>query len=90
MEELLTVEDVSKILKISISSLYRLVHLRQIPFIKVTNRCLRFSNSAIEKWIEEKKHAATPAPTYAPRRSQRRRRDGKVDKIIEKAKKEVS
>ena len=38
-----------------VGALYKLVYLRQIPFIKLNPRVLRFDRAEIEAWIESKK-----------------------------------
>ena len=55
METLLTVADLSKSLKVTSVWVYKLVREKRIPFIHV-ERCVRFSPSEIEKWLEERKN----------------------------------
>ncbi len=52
-EEILTIVELSKYLKISKPSLYYLVQKGHIPGAKV-GRHWRFSKKSIDKWIEEK------------------------------------
>lgn len=49
---LLTIKDVSKILKISESTLYRWVHKKEIPFVKLGGK-LRFSQDKIQEYIKK-------------------------------------
>jgi excisionase family DNA binding protein len=55
METFLTVGDLSKALKVTPVWIYKLVREKRIPFIHV-ERCVRFSPSEIEKWLEERKN----------------------------------
>ena len=52
-DEILTIIELSKYLKISKPSLYYLVRKGYIPAAKV-GRHWRFSKKSIDKWIEEK------------------------------------
>ena len=49
---LLTIEEVSNILKISESTIYRWVHKREIPFVKLGGK-LRFSQDEIQEYIKK-------------------------------------
>ena len=55
MEELLTVEDLSKTLKVSRVWIYKLVREKRIPFYHI-EKCLRFSPSEVNEWLEERKN----------------------------------
>jgi len=55
METYLTVDDLSKALKVTPVWIYKLVREKRIPFIHV-ERCVRFSPLEIEKWIEERRN----------------------------------
>jgi excisionase family DNA binding protein len=55
MEPLLTVDDLSKAWKVTPVWIYKLVREKRIPFIHV-ERCVRFSASEIEKWLEERRN----------------------------------
>lgn len=52
MEELLTVEELSKKLKVSIPHIYSLKAQHKIPFVKV-GESLRFRPSEIEAWLNK-------------------------------------
>jgi len=52
--ELLTVKEVSKMLKMSESSIRRLIFYKKIPFIKLGYKTIRFDPVEIEKWLREK------------------------------------
>jgi len=55
METFLTVSDLSKILKVSPVWIYKLVREKRVPFYHV-EKCVRFSPSEIERWLEERKN----------------------------------
>ena len=55
MEELLTVDDLSKSLRVSRVWIYRLVREKKIPFYHV-EKCIRFSPSEVNEWLEERKN----------------------------------
>jgi excisionase family DNA binding protein len=55
LEELLTVDDLSKTLKVSRVWIYKLVREKRIPFYHV-EKCVRFSPSEIKEWLEAKKN----------------------------------
>jgi excisionase family DNA binding protein len=54
MEVFLTVDDLSKMLKVSQVWLYKLVREKRIPFYHI-EKCVRFSPSEIEKWLEDRR-----------------------------------
>ena len=53
--ELMSVEDVCKLLGKSKSAVYRMVKYRDIPYIRQGNR-LYFDRPNIKKWLEKKHH----------------------------------
>ncbi len=53
MQELLTIPETAKVLKISTSSLYRLTSQRKIPFIKIGSRVI-FQPDKIQAWLEDR------------------------------------
>jgi len=55
MEELLTLEEVAKYLKISKYTLYKMLEKRKIPAFKVANQW-RFKKSDIDKWLEKQRN----------------------------------
>jgi excisionase family DNA binding protein len=55
MEPLLTVDDLSKAWKVTDVWIYKLVRQKRIPFIHV-ERCVRFSPSEIDQWLEERRN----------------------------------
>lgn len=54
MEELLTVKELSELLKISPRTLYDWTHTEFIPHCKF-GKVVRFSVSDIEKWLQKRK-----------------------------------
>jgi len=52
--ELLTIKELSKMLKMSESSIRKLIFYKKIPFIKLGYKTIRFCSVEIEKWIREK------------------------------------
>jgi len=55
MDPLLTVDDLSKAWKVTPVWIYKLVREKRIPFIHV-ERCVRFSPSEIDQWLEERRN----------------------------------
>lgn len=53
-KRLLTIEEASEYLGISKKTLYKWVHERKIPYVKIGRKCLRFDIEKLNKWIEEK------------------------------------
>jgi excisionase family DNA binding protein len=51
-DEILTLEEAASFLKVKKRTIYHLVELRAIPFLKV-GRLLRFSRSALLRWMQE-------------------------------------
>jgi len=51
MEKLLTIEEVSKVLRISISCIYKLASQQRIPVVRINNKLL-FSEDQLEDWIK--------------------------------------
>ncbi|MBP2653311.1 MAG: Helix-turn-helix domain [Firmicutes bacterium] len=54
VERLLTVQDLTEILKVSDETVYRMVRENQIPFRKI-RRQIRFIGWQITKWLDEEK-----------------------------------
>ena len=53
LERLLTVQDISSLLRVPKSYVYWLTHQRKIPHMKI-NGHLRFRQSDIDKWLNDK------------------------------------
>lgn len=54
MEELLTIEELARYLKISKHTLYKMLEKGKIPALKIANQW-RFKKSDISKWIEQQR-----------------------------------
>ena len=52
MEELITLKELSKYLKISKPTLYKMVEKGKIPALKIANQW-RFKNEDIDRWVEQ-------------------------------------
>lgn len=50
--KLLTVEEIAELFQTSTSTIYRWVHKREIPFVKLGGK-LRFSQDAIQEYIKK-------------------------------------
>ena len=50
--KLLTVEEIAELFQTSTSTIYRWVHKREIPFVKLGGK-LRFSPDAIQEYIKK-------------------------------------
>lgn len=50
--KLLTVEEIAELFQTSTSTIYRWVHKREIPFVKLGGK-LRFSPDAIHEYIKK-------------------------------------
>lgn len=51
--EFLTIDEVSAWLKMKQSTIYQLVHKKQIPYVKVNNKKLLFERGAIIDWLKK-------------------------------------
>lgn len=51
--EILTIQEVSKVLKIPVGSIYQMTFRKQIPFFKINNR-LRFVESEVIDYFKKK------------------------------------
>jgi excisionase family DNA binding protein len=57
MEELLTINELSRYLKISKPTLYKMVEKGKIPALKIANQW-RFKKEDINRWIEKQRKFA--------------------------------
>ena len=57
IENLITVDDVAKMLNIKRLTVYGLVFKKQIPCVKLSGRALRFKESEISDWLNGKSQA---------------------------------
>ncbi len=53
--QLLTIDELSKLLSVTKKSVYDLVYTKRIPYTKIGNR-LRFRDDLIESWVQERTH----------------------------------
>jgi excisionase family DNA binding protein len=53
MEKLLTIEELSSLLGVEVSTLYIWTHRKTIPFIKL-GKFIRFEEAAIQTWLQQK------------------------------------
>lgn len=54
------VPEIASYLNVPVSTIYRKVEKREIPFIKVGPSTYRFDIRAIDKWMEKKQIPAAP------------------------------
>lgn len=57
-DELLTYRDVAELLGVRLGTIYSMVSRRQIPFVRVGRRLVRFSKRRMHEWL--KTHAVEP------------------------------
>jgi len=50
-EELMTIKDVADFLKVKPVTIYKLVHERKLPGVKIS-KAWRFKKDMLEKWID--------------------------------------
>ena len=62
-ERLLTPREAAKLLNVKLNTLYTWAQRGQVP-VQHVNRCLRFSPSALERWLESQR---CPAQWTDPR-----------------------
>jgi len=55
--ELLTYEQAAELLGVKRGTLYAWVHLKRVPHIRLSKRCVRFDRGEIEAWIAKQKVA---------------------------------
>lgn len=54
MDELLTIEELARYLKISKHTLYKMVEKGKLPALKIANQW-RFKKGDINKWVEKQR-----------------------------------
>jgi excisionase family DNA binding protein len=52
-DDLMTMRDLAKMLKVSVPTIYSWVKARKIPFIKIGERSIRFKVSEIDQFLQE-------------------------------------
>ena len=53
MEKLLTPEEISRVLNVRLSTIYKWTHMGSIPYIKV-GKFIRFKEKDIKEWVGKK------------------------------------
>ena len=95
MEQLLTIEEIARALRVKPATVYAWTSRRKIPFIKLSGGGVRFREDKILRWLEESSSMPgdrhIPTGKHAHRRSECRGSitSDTVDEIVNKAKKEV-
>jgi len=56
MEKYLRPEQVAEILGVKKATIHTWVHRKMIPYTKLANGTLRFSEKRLQKWLEENTH----------------------------------
>lgn len=51
MNELLTAEELARLLKVSPKTVYRLAWSGGLPVIRISPKCVRFRSAAVEAWL---------------------------------------
>lgn len=54
-KEYLSYGQVSEMLGLSMNTLYSMVHRKMIPFIRISDRIVRFERDEIEEWLDRRK-----------------------------------
>ena len=96
MEKLLGVEDIALLVGVKKSTIYQWTHKGIIPVVRLSARCIKFSEDAISAWLKEKScepgAAAELPPAKTKKRKSRASANGSESRIldlVERAKKEV-
>ncbi len=67
MEQLLTVQDVAKLMRIAPQTVYKWVKERRLPHVILSvgprKECVRFRPRAIEQWLTERERESKNRPT---------------------------
>lgn len=75
-DRLLTVREAAEFLQLSRFSLYHFVSQHRVPVIKLSRRCIRFSQAALRAWVE--------SLSQAPETSSYQRRNRKAKAVMPK------
>jgi excisionase family DNA binding protein len=54
-DELMTPAELAGFLKVPVSRVYAMTHRHEVPFIKLSHRCLRFSRAEVKDWLQKKR-----------------------------------
>ena len=52
-DRLLTIKEVSELTGLAVGTLYHFVSQKRIPVVRLSNRCIRFRLSSLQRWFEE-------------------------------------
>lgn len=50
LAELLTVNELAAYLRVSTTTIYRLVHAKRLPMFRINRKDIRFNRAQIDKW----------------------------------------
>ncbi|HBR17579.1 MAG TPA: hypothetical protein DD725_08250 [Deltaproteobacteria bacterium] len=96
MEILLSSRQVADILGIDILVLYQWTHKNSIPHIKISKRMIRFKESELNEWLQQKHGEIQGGKDSAPVYQRRKKRakngsvgDEQISRVVDSAKKEV-
>lgn len=97
MEKLLNIKEAADFIGLSVPGVYGLTHKRQIPYLSLSARCIRFSRTALEQWLESKvvevgsnkPTTSTPGQHRSPGRPRKYPVNPRIAEIVENAKREV-
>jgi excisionase family DNA binding protein len=95
MDRLLTAQEVSVLLKMELTTVYKWTSQGRIPHVKLSARAIRFSKAAIMEWLQSKTcDGAREEPTRNYRGRKRKRAatvalHDDLERIISSAKIEV-
>lgn len=59
--DLMTVDELSQLLKVKKSWIYRCSHEGRLPVVRISSRCIRFKRSEIDRWLRKKAFQPTHA-----------------------------
>jgi excisionase family DNA binding protein len=76
---LMNVEEVAEMIRVSEKTIYQMVYRGTIPAIKVSHKCLRFRRSDIEAWLDSK--AVEPKPTGKEQKPRPRQTTKKKEEV---------
>ena len=96
MEKLIGVEDIALLVGVKKSTIYQWTHLNRIPVVRLSARCIKFSEAAIVAWLEEKSFVPgqqsqllPPPPKKRKTRATENISSARIEDIVARAKKEV-
>lgn len=97
MEKLLNIEDIANIVGVKKSTVYQWTHKGLIPVVRLSSRCVKFSEDAITAWLQEKSFVPgtqsqlpqPPAKTKKRKRATENISGARVSDLVARARKEV-